>query len=75
MGCREALEHLFDYLDDQVRVGKRRELEQHLIRCPACSARRNFEQELRARLRQVGQPPIPEAFAKRIKRLLQDLKP
>jgi anti-sigma factor (TIGR02949 family) len=75
MGCREALEHLFSYLDDQIRVGKRRELEQHLTRCPACSARLNFERELRVRLRQVGQPPIPQAFAKRIKRLLQDLKP
>jgi mycothiol system anti-sigma-R factor len=75
MGCREALEHLFSYLDNQIRVAKRRELKQHLTRCLACSARLNFEQELRARLRQIGQPPIPEAFAKRIKRLLQDLKP
>lgn len=74
MGCREALEHLFSYLDDQIRVVKRRELEQHLTRCPACSARMNFERELKARLQQVGQPPVPEAFAKRIKRLIQDLK-
>lgn len=75
IGCREALEHLFSYLDDQIRVMKRRELEQHLTRCPACSARLNFEQELKARLRQVGQPPMPKAFVKRIKRLLQGLKP
>lgn len=74
MGCQEALEHLFSYLDDQIQVVKQRELEQHLMRCPACSARMNFERELKAKLRQVGQPPVPEAFAMRIKRLLQDLK-
>jgi len=74
MGCQEALEHLFNYLDDQIQVVKQRELEQHLMRCPACSARMNFERELKAKLRQVGQPPVPEAFAMRIKRLLQDLK-
>jgi mycothiol system anti-sigma-R factor len=74
MGCQEALEHLFSYLDDQIRVVKRRELEQHLTRCPACSARMDFERELKARLRQVGQPPVPKAFAMRIKRLLQGLK-
>jgi hypothetical protein len=73
IGCREAVEHLFSYLDEQVRVGRQREVEYHLMQCRACSDRTEFERRLKARLRGIGQHPVRPAFEQRIKELIQSL--
>ena len=73
IGCREALEHLFSYLDEQLSKGKRCRVEHHLLQCQACCDRATFERQLKARLRGVGQRQVRAAFERRIKALLQNL--
>jgi mycothiol system anti-sigma-R factor len=72
-GCRQALEHLFVYIDEQLSRGKRREMEHHLIQCQACSDRIEFERQLKTRLRGIGQHSVPAALERRIKELLESL--
>ena len=72
-GCREVLEHLHSYLDEQLRVGRRREVEHHLLQCRACSDRTAFERQLKGRLRGIGQHSVSAALEQRIKVLLQSL--
>ena len=73
IGCSQALEHLFIYIDEQLSTGKRREVEHHLMQCQACSDRTAFERQLKMRLRGIGQHSVPAALEQRIKELLGSL--
>lgn len=73
IGCREALDHLFSYLDEQLSKGKRCRVKHHLLQCQACSDRATFEGQLKACLQGIGQRPVRAAFERRIKALLQTL--
>lgn len=73
IGCSQALEQLFIYIDEQLSTGKRRDVEHHLIQCHACSDRTAFERQLKTRLRGIGQHSVPAALERRIKELLESL--
>ncbi|HJT19775.1 MAG TPA: zf-HC2 domain-containing protein [Nitrospira sp.] len=74
-GCREVLAHLEAYLDEELRKGTQQKIEQHLKQCHGCAARAAFERNLKSHLNAVGQGTVRTSFQKRIKKLIQTLKP
>ena len=71
IGCEEALTHLLEYLDRELGMVKHREVEHHLDICRGCFSRAEFEQRLKARLREAGRETAGESFGERIKLLLR----
>jgi anti-sigma factor RsiW len=67
--CEEAIRRLADFLDDEIDVLPRGEVEHHLDRCRSCFSRVEFEKGLRSRLRELRRAAIDPAFEERIHRL------
>lgn len=61
MNCREALEHLYEYLDRELTAEDERIVRSHLAACGPCEERfdveRAFLQFIEARCRARGAPP------------------
>ncbi|HEY6808000.1 MAG TPA: mycothiol system anti-sigma-R factor [Gemmatimonadales bacterium] len=61
MKCRECLEHLYDYLDQELTPESEREIRRHLASCQPCGEQFDFEalflKFVRARTRAQGAPP------------------
>ncbi|OGI49087.1 MAG: hypothetical protein A2151_00080 [Candidatus Muproteobacteria bacterium RBG_16_65_34] len=70
IGCEEALNRLFDYLDHELDETRRTEVEQHLKICRSCYSRAEFEKRLKGRLTAVGTEPPSDEFGRRIRALL-----
>lgn len=71
IGCEEALKRLLEFLDQELRAASRREVQHHLDRCKSCFSRAEFEQRLKARLRDAGQQSVPNTLEERITSLLK----
>lgn len=70
MGCEDALRHLFDYLDQELSAEQAHDLEHHLAKCRGCYSRKEFEQRLRAHVREAGKRQAPESLRRRIAAML-----
>ena len=61
MNCREAIEHLYEYLDRELTPEAEEAIRHHLAECPPCGEHFDFEKLfldfLRARCRAQGAPP------------------
>ena len=71
IGCEEALTHLLEYVDRELGTVKHREVEHHLDICRSCFSRAEFEQRLKAKLREAGRETAGESCGERIKLLLR----
>jgi anti-sigma factor (TIGR02949 family) len=71
MNCREAAEHLYEYLDRELTPEREREIREHLRACAPCMKSATFEEAflkfLEARCRSRTAPPELR------KRILQQL--
>jgi anti-sigma factor (TIGR02949 family) len=74
MDCEEALRHLFEYLDAELRGEPQREMEQHLERCRSCFSRVEFEKRLKAYTAELGREAVPSELEVRIRKVLDDFK-
>lgn len=61
MNCREALEQLYEYLDQELTPEVESKVRGHLRHCPPCGERADFERAflkfVEARCRSRGAPP------------------
>lgn len=71
ISCEEALERVFDYIDEHLQGASRAELEQHLEMCRHCFDRVEFERLLKSRLSKLKVDPHSETLRKRIDALLE----
>lgn len=71
IGCDEALAHLLEYLDQEVKGPTRQQVDQHLEACRNCFSRAEFERRLKGKLREAGRQPAGESFQERIKTLVK----
>jgi anti-sigma factor (TIGR02949 family) len=71
IGCNEALQHLLEYLDQELEGTKSQEVKQHIDLCRSCFSRAEFEQQLKNRLRKAGHETAGAAFEDRMKTLLK----
>ena len=62
-GCDNALEYMYQYIDEELTPARRARIKLHLRRCNVCPDAFHFEQELKAKIHNAGktQPP-PELF-------------
>jgi hypothetical protein len=71
ISCEEALQRVFDYIDEHLQGVSRAELEQHLEMCRHCFDRVEFEKLLKSRLSKLKVDPHSETLHKRIDGLLE----
>jgi len=59
-GCDGIRDRLLDFVDGELGIDDRREIEAHLSRCPACSRAARALGETVVRVRALPEPPVPD---------------
>jgi len=70
MTCAEALEKVFDYIDNSTIPELTSEIEAHITQCLNCHERFEFEQLLKARINRAAKLHAPEQLKQQIERLI-----
>jgi anti-sigma factor (TIGR02949 family) len=74
IGCLEAIEALYAYLDGEIRdPAELRAIEHHLGHCRSCFSRMELERTLTAHARQAAVTKAPAALQQRLQDLLDKL--
>ena len=73
IGCKEAVRHLWEYLDETVGDADREALEEHLRRCRRCCAELEFAEEMRRFLSESSREEIPPDVMARLDETLEGL--
>jgi mycothiol system anti-sigma-R factor len=66
MDCDGAIHRIYEYLDGELTVWKRRAIARHLDECPPCAQGFTFEIELRRVVVSKCQEPCPDELRSRI---------
>lgn len=74
MGCREAIERLWVYLDDELDEVDHRAIEEHLTFCLRCCGELAFAREVRTALSSSAVPP-PADVQDRLEAFIEQLDP
>ena len=69
--CEEALNLVFEYLDEALAEAEYCDIEDHLSVCRACYSRVEFERRLKEHLGDLGKEEAPEALQERIRGIIQ----
>jgi len=73
IGCLEAIEWLYAWLDGELEQASIAQLEKHIEHCQSCFSRREMEQALTRRIRESrGETASPE-LRQRLDKLLEGL--
>jgi anti-sigma factor RsiW len=67
LSCEAAGSLVMDYISGESGPKERRQLEAHLIACPACHARVAFNQGLRNQLRALERAQVPVMLLERVR--------
>ena len=70
MDCGQAHLHVYEYLDGELTVWKRRAITRHLDDCPPCAEGFTFELDLRRVIVSKCAEDVPEELKTRIARAL-----
>lgn len=73
IGCSEAVERLWEFLDQSLTDVDRRAVEEHLAFCVRCCGELEFARELRRRLRTAGPGALPADVEERLGRFVDGL--
>jgi len=74
IGCLEAIESLYAYLDEEIRdPQKLARIEHHLGHCRSCYSRKELESLLTQRLRTSAETTAPEVLQDRLRALMEKL--
>jgi anti-sigma factor RsiW len=71
--CRDFLERLSRYLDDDLPSAQRRVIEKHLAECPCCEDVLASLQDTIALCHEKGRPPMPRDVRARARQRVRDL--
>jgi len=64
--CDDALHELYGYLDGELTVERRQNIQRHLDDCPPCYEAFDFEAELRIVIARKRTESVPESLKQRI---------
>jgi anti-sigma factor (TIGR02949 family) len=72
IGCEEALQRLFEFLDGELTAETSEEVRHHVEVCEACYPEVRFATEFRDALHRAarGQPVCPDALRKKVAEML-----
>ena len=74
IGCLEAIEWLYAWLDGELDEQSAVELEKHISHCSSCFSRRQLELRLTERMKSVsGNEPASAALRSRLDQLIEKL--
>jgi anti-sigma factor (TIGR02949 family) len=73
VGCLEAIEWLYAWLDGELDRASIDQLEKHLQHCKSCYSRKEMEQALTTRIRETREEQPSTEFRERLGKLLEDL--
>jgi mycothiol system anti-sigma-R factor len=71
--CSEAVQQLWDYLDQAVSPQEQEQVERHLSFCRTCCGELEFAKQLRGFLATQGADELPPHVQARLERFLADL--
>ena len=71
MDCDGAMHRIYEYLDGELTVWKRRAIARHLDECPPCAKGFTFEVELRRIVISKCREPVPDELRARIAEALK----
>lgn len=74
IGCRDAVERLWAYLDDELDEAGRRAVDEHLAYCLRCCGEVAFARELRETLATRSTPDLPDDVRARLEGLIGHLE-
>ena len=72
IGCIEAIEALYAYLDGELDDTSREDFERHMSHCRSCYSRAQMERALSERMQQEGKAKAPAELQSRLKALIDD---
>ena len=73
ISCSEAVERLWDYLENEVAAVDRAAIEGHLAFCRRCCGEVEFAEELRSVLASAAEIEMPPAVERRLTSTLDEL--
>ncbi|HEY0773949.1 MAG TPA: CATRA system-associated protein [Nocardioidaceae bacterium] len=73
IGCTEAFNRLWEYLDGTVEADDRALVEEHLARCRTCCGELEFAKELRATLARRSSEDLPADVVRRLNQTIEEL--
>ena len=59
-GCENAVEYVYQYLDDELTLTRKARIRWHLRRCSHCVDAYTFETQLKVRVKQAGKSEPPQ---------------
>jgi mycothiol system anti-sigma-R factor len=71
-GCHNAVEYVYQYIDDELTVTRRTRIRWHLKRCGNCVGAYEFEQKLKARVAAAGRAQPSEEFLATIRAIVNE---
>ena len=72
INCEEALRHLFEYLDQELKGDLQHQMERHMSNCRSCFSRLEFEQSLKAHIHKAGYDSAPASLRAKIGKLVTE---
>jgi anti-sigma factor (TIGR02949 family) len=75
ISCREAVDQLWEYLDDGLHRDDREHVEAHLALCRRCCGEAEFTAALRELLRSSVRPDLPPDVEQHLVGFLENLEP
>jgi len=73
IGCLQALEMFYAYLDGELEPDSVEDFEHHMAHCRSCYSRAELEGLITERLRAAAARPTPDALKRRLRILLDNL--
>ena len=73
ISCSEAVEQLWEYLEQELSEVRRAEIEQHLAFCRRCCGELEFARELRGFLADAARPDLPPDVEARLTSFLDGI--
>jgi anti-sigma factor (TIGR02949 family) len=72
IGCIEAIEALYAYLDGELDETSYEEFERHMAHCRSCYSRAQVERALSQRLKRENREKAPSELQSRLRKLMDD---
>ena len=75
IGCLEALEAFYTYLDGELDdPGEIADFEHHMSHCRSCYSRKDVESMLTKRMRESSKSQAPKVLQGRLRKLMEDFQ-
>jgi anti-sigma factor (TIGR02949 family) len=72
--CNEAVRQLWEYLENELEVEDKNNMDEHLSFCRTCCGEVEFAEELRTVMKGAAKPEVPKDVAARLGEFLDKLE-